>query len=153
MDLLETFHNVAYTLEMGIPAAQFRINLMVDLALRLLQNGVELLLYNTLRCVDCGINHSYDYVAKDQERAQLARPFLSSQECRPPVLHRAAEELKECLAAQGDVLLRCSRLQTKLEEETRALATILPFALKEAPKLEWEERSYLDDAVQRLGHV
>jgi ubiquinone biosynthesis protein COQ9 len=69
------------------------------------------------------------------------------------VLHRAAEELKECLSSQNDVLQRCSKLQHKLEQETRALAAILPLAFKEVPKLEWSEECYLDDAVQRLGHL
>ncbi|KIL56139.1 hypothetical protein M378DRAFT_17353 [Amanita muscaria Koide BX008] len=44
MDLLETFHNIAYTPPMGDEVSCFRINLLVDLALRLLQNGVELVL-------------------------------------------------------------------------------------------------------------
>jgi hypothetical protein len=153
MDLLETFHNIAYTPDMGDPTALFRLNLLVDLALRLLQNGIELILYETLRMVDWRIDHCFEYVPKDQERAQLSRPYLSSAGFRPPVLHRAAEELKECLSSQNDVLQRCSKLQTKLEQETRALAAILPLAFKEVPKLEWSEECYLDDAVQRLGHV
>ena len=52
MDLLETFHNIAYTPDMGPEVAHFRLNLLVDLALRLLQNGIELILYETLRIVD-----------------------------------------------------------------------------------------------------
>jgi hypothetical protein len=153
MDLLETFHNVAYTPDMGPEVAHFRLNLLVDLALRLLQNGIELILYETLRIVDWRIDHCFEYVRKDQERAELARPYLSSVGFRPPVLHRAAEELKECLSSQNDVLQRCSKLQHKLEQETRALAAILPLAFKEVPKLEWSEECYLDDAVQRLGHL
>ncbi|KAM6490839.1 hypothetical protein JOM56_013708 [Amanita muscaria] len=125
MDLLETFHNIAYTPDMGDSAAHFRINLMVDLALRLLQNGIELILYNMLRCVDWEINNIFEYIREDQECAELARPFLSSSGYHPPVLHRATEEYKECLSAQKDVLSHCSKLQTKLEQETRALAAIL----------------------------
>ncbi|KIL56722.1 hypothetical protein M378DRAFT_16819 [Amanita muscaria Koide BX008] len=48
MDLLETFHNIAYTPPFGDDISRFRINLLVDLALRLLQNGIELVLYKTL---------------------------------------------------------------------------------------------------------
>ncbi|KIL54539.1 hypothetical protein M378DRAFT_18790 [Amanita muscaria Koide BX008] len=94
-----------------------------------------------------GLNSPY------QDRAQLARPFLSSAEYRPPVLHCAAEELKDCLSSQNEVLQRCSKLQTKLEQETRALAAILPLAFNKIPKLEWSEECYLGDAVQRLGHL
>ena len=113
MDLLETFHNVAYTPDMGPEVAHFRLNLLVDLALRLLQNGIELILYETLRMVDWRIDHCFEYVRKDQDRAELARPYLSSVGFRPPVLHRAAEELKECLSSQNDVLQRCSKTPNK----------------------------------------
>jgi hypothetical protein len=153
MDLLETFDNVAYTPPMGDEVSRYRINLLVDLALRLIQNGIELILYESLRKVDWDQDHCFEYVRKDQDRAHLARPFLSSFEYRPPVLLRAAEELKECLASQNSVLQRCSKLQDKLEQETRALSAIVPLAFKELPKLEWSEECYLDDAVQRLGHL
>ncbi|KIL54968.1 hypothetical protein M378DRAFT_18372 [Amanita muscaria Koide BX008] len=153
MDLLKTFHNIAYTPPMGNEVSRFRINLLVDLAFRLLQNGIELVLYETLRKVDWEHNHCFEYVRKDQDRAHLARPFLSSAGFRPPVLDRAAEELRECLVSQNNVLQRCSKLQAKLEQETRALTAILPLAFKELPKLEWSEECYLDDAVQRLGHL
>ncbi|KIL56601.1 hypothetical protein M378DRAFT_16950 [Amanita muscaria Koide BX008] len=111
MDLLEIFHNVAYTPPMGEEVSRYRINLMVDLALRLLQNGVELILYESLRKIDWNQDHCFEYVPKDQDRAHLARPFLSSAEYRPAVIHRAAEELRECLGSQSAVLQRCSELQ------------------------------------------
>ncbi|KIL54876.1 hypothetical protein M378DRAFT_18461 [Amanita muscaria Koide BX008] len=126
---------------------------MVDLALRLLQNGIELILYESLRKIDWEQGHCFEHVRKDQDRARLARPFLSSFEYRPPVLLRTAEELSECLASQTKVLHHCSKLQTKLEQETRALSAIVPMAFKELPKLEWSEECYLDDVVQRLGHL
>jgi hypothetical protein len=153
MDLLETFDNIAYTPPMGDEVSRYRINLMVDLALRLLQNGIELILYESLRKIDWEQGHCFEHVREDQDRARLARPFLSSFEYRPPVLLRTAEELNECLASQTSVLQRCSELQIKLERETRALAAITPLAFKELPKLEWSEECYLDDAVQRLGHL
>ncbi|KIL54637.1 hypothetical protein M378DRAFT_18702 [Amanita muscaria Koide BX008] len=153
MDLLEIFHNVAYTPPMGEEVSRYRINLLVDLALRLLQNGVELVLYESLRKIDWDQDHCFEYVRKDQDRAHLARPFLSSAEYRPAVLHRAAEELRECIGSQSAVLQRCSELQVRLERETRALTAILPLAFNKTPKLEWSEECYLDDAVQRLGHL
>ncbi|KIL54641.1 hypothetical protein M378DRAFT_18697, partial [Amanita muscaria Koide BX008] len=61
MDLLETFHNIAYTPPMGDEVFRFRINLLVDLSLRLLQNGVELVLYDTLRKVDWDHDHCFEY--------------------------------------------------------------------------------------------
>ncbi|KIL67441.1 hypothetical protein M378DRAFT_9240 [Amanita muscaria Koide BX008] len=153
MDLLETFHNIAYTPPMGEEVSRYRINLLVNLALCLLQNGVELILYETLRKVDWNQDHCFEYVREDQDRAHLARPFLSSIEYRPPILHQAAEELRECLGSQSAVLQRCSELQVRLEQETRTLTAILPLAFKELPKLEWSEECYLDDAIQRLGHL
>ncbi|KIL56310.1 hypothetical protein M378DRAFT_17195 [Amanita muscaria Koide BX008] len=124
MDLLETFDNITYTPPMGDEVSRYRINLMVDLALRLLQNGIELILYESLRRIDW-----------------------------EQVLLRTAEELSKCLASQTKVLQHCSKLQTKLEQETRALSAIVPLAFKELPKLEWSEECYLDDIVQRLGHL
>ncbi|KIL57484.1 hypothetical protein M378DRAFT_16206 [Amanita muscaria Koide BX008] len=153
MDLLEIFHNIAYTPPMGEETSRYRINLLVDIALRLLQNGIELILYETLRKVDWNQDHCFEYVREDQDRAHLARPFLSSVKYRPPILHRAAEELRECLGSQSAVLQRCSELQIRLERETRALTAILPLTFKELPKLEWSEECYLDDTVQRLGHL
>ncbi|KIL60080.1 hypothetical protein M378DRAFT_14362 [Amanita muscaria Koide BX008] len=122
MDLLETFDNIAYTPPMGDEVSRYRINLMVDLALRLLQNGIELILYESLRKIDW-----------------------------EQVLLRTAEELNECLASQTNILQHCSKLQIKLERETRALSAIVPLTFKELPKLEWSEECYLDDVVQRLG--
>ncbi|KIL58299.1 hypothetical protein M378DRAFT_15674 [Amanita muscaria Koide BX008] len=130
MDLLEIFHNVAYTPPMGEEVSHYRINLMVDLALRLLQNRVELILYESLWKIDWNQDHCFEYVPKDQDRTHLARPFLSSAEYQ-----------------------WCSELQVRLERETRALTAILPLAFNETPKLEWSEECYLDDAVQRLGHL
>src|SRR3984893_1767823 len=89
MALLETFHNIAYTPPFGDDVSRFRINLLVDLALRLLQNGVELVLYETLRGVDWDYDHCFDYVRADQDRAQLARPCLCSVEYSPPSPHHA----------------------------------------------------------------
>ncbi|KIL55581.1 hypothetical protein M378DRAFT_17810 [Amanita muscaria Koide BX008] len=153
MDLLGVFHNIAYTPPMGEEVSRYWINLMVDLALCLLQNGVELVLYESLRKIDWNQDHCFEYVPKDQDRAHLARPFLSSAEYRPAVLHRAAEELRECLGSQSAVLQRCSELQVRLERETRALTAILPLTFNETPTLEWSEECYLDDAVQHLGHL
>ncbi|KIL56508.1 hypothetical protein M378DRAFT_17028 [Amanita muscaria Koide BX008] len=128
----------------SIEVSRFRINLLVNFALRLLQNGVELVLYDTLQKVDWDHDHCFEYVHKDQDRTHLARPFLSSAGYRPPILDRTTEELRECLISQNNVLQRCSKLQTKLEQETCALTAILPLAFKELPKLEWSKECYLE---------
>ncbi|KIL58406.1 hypothetical protein M378DRAFT_15588 [Amanita muscaria Koide BX008] len=133
MDLLKIFHNIAYTPPMGEEVSRYQINLLVDLALHLLQNGVELILYESLWKVDWNQDHCFEYIRKDQDHTLPAHSSL------PP--------------NTSAILQRCSELQVRLERETRALTAILPLAFNETPKLEWSEECYLDNAIQHLGHL
>ncbi|KIL58715.1 hypothetical protein M378DRAFT_15339 [Amanita muscaria Koide BX008] len=153
-DFLETFQNII-NMEFHAPGTQqVQDHLTVDLALRMLEHGIEHEIYCAMHGASWGRDSDPIFHNPEiQNRAGVNRPFHASIHDRPPPAPR--------IRIHGDQQDRITRLLTRgastqrdLENQNQALRNLLrDMETPVTAPLNWEETSFLDNIIGQQTQV
>ncbi|KIL53833.1 hypothetical protein M378DRAFT_19499 [Amanita muscaria Koide BX008] len=153
-DFLEIFQNII-NMEFHAPRTQqIQDHLTVDLALRMLEHGIEHEIYCAMHGASWGRdNDPIFHNLEIQNRAGVNRPFHASIHDRPPPAPR--------IRIHGDQQDRITRLlnrgastQRDLENQNQALRNLLrDMETPVTAPLNWEETSFLDNIIGQQTQV
>ncbi|KIL53892.1 hypothetical protein M378DRAFT_19429 [Amanita muscaria Koide BX008] len=153
-DFLEIFQNII-NMEFHAPGTQqVQDHLTVDLALRMLEHGIEHKIYCAMHGASWGRdNDPIFHNPEIQNCAGVNRPFHASIHDRPPPTPR--------IGINGDQQARITRLLTRgastqrdLENQNQALRNLLrDMETPVTAPLNWEETSFLDNIISQQTQV
>ncbi|KAM6503166.1 hypothetical protein JOM56_000109 [Amanita muscaria] len=153
-DFLEMFQNII-NMEFHAPGTQqVQDHLTVDLALRMLEHGIEHEIYCAMHGASWGRdNDPIFHNPEIQDRAGVNRPFHASIHDRPPPAPRMRADSDQ-QARITRLLTRGSSTQRDLENQNQALRNLLrDMETPAMAPLNWEETSFLDNIISRQTQV